>query len=127
MIRITEKFAAVLMAVWLPLFAGNALAVSIGMQTVSGHCHEFQAANAGANHTYQASTLHQSMQQDQQADQNQLPHKDCGVCQLSSCGYMASASVEVVKAAVASIPYLPVSAQFQSVVYVPLVPPPLAA
>ena len=119
MIRFNRKFIAVLLAIWLPLFGGNALAVSITMQSTSGDCHETHAGvmDAHAGHM---------MPHDQQHDQQQSSHKGCGVCHVACCTYMATAEVAVAKTALSPKFYDASSTQFQSVPPALLDPPPLA-
>ena len=132
--RQSRKFLAVLLAVWLPLFSGNALAATIAMQSMGGDCH---VAQLDAHHTHHDTTTHQNMQHaefqagqglqhDHQNDQQNTSHKDCGVCQLACCGFMATVAIEVVEIKPAVQLFALSSAQFQSFYSAPLVPPPLA-
>jgi hypothetical protein len=133
MSRLSRKFVAILLAIWLPLFSGNALADSIAMQTMSGDCH---IAQTSEHHSHQVSTAHQHMQhmqlaanQDQPAehhDQQNSSHKNCGVCQLACCGYMATVAIKVAEAQPSAQTFTPSSTQFQSFTSAPLDPPPLA-
>lgn len=128
--HLSRKFVAVLLVVWLPLFSGNALAVSVAMQSMRGDCHVVVQADS-AHHD---ASMHQHMhhgdqsvqQQDHQSDQQQTSHKDCGVCQIACCGYMAAVVVEVAQIQSSAQLFIPVTTQFQSVFSAPLVPPPLA-
>jgi hypothetical protein len=140
MIRLSRKFVAVLLAIWLPLFSGNALAALIAMQLKGGDCHAAQpvVAQPGAHNLHHDSTMHQHMQlaadksaahqeqQGHQNDQQQSSHQDCGVCQLACCGYLAAVIIEVAEIQLSAQSFLPVSTQFQSITSAPLVPPPLA-
>jgi hypothetical protein len=127
------KFIAVILAIWLPLFSGNALAVSVAMQSMGGGHHSV-VAQQGEPHTDCASTVQQHTQharlaadQDQSAGHQEQPAgEDCGTCHLACCGYMAAASIEVTDAQPSDRLFTPFSTQFQSITSTPLDPPPLA-
>lgn len=134
MVHLPRKFVAVLLAVWLPLFSGNALAASIAMQFMGGDCH---VAQLDTHHVHHDSTIHQHMQHaefqvgqsqqhDYQDDQQNSSRKDCGVCQLACCGFMATVAIEVAEIKPAAQLFALSSTQFQSFYSAPLVPPPLA-
>jgi hypothetical protein len=130
MSRAFGKFIAVMLAIWLPLFSGNVLAVSIAMQSPGGDCHP---AVAQQDEPHCASTVQQRAHHDQlAADQEQSTGQqnpageDCGTCHFACCGYLAAASVEVPGDQPSALLYLRVSAQFQSITSTPLDPPPLA-
>jgi hypothetical protein len=144
-IRLPRKVIAVLLAIWLPLFSGNALAASIAMQSMSGDCHvvkpvavQHGTAPSSANHSHLASTTHQHMQlaadrstvlqaqQSHQHDQQDPAHNDCGVCQLACCGYLAAVTIVVAQIHLSGQLFAPASMQFQSITSAPLDPPPLA-
>ena len=129
-----RKLVAVLLAVWLPLFSGNALAVSIAMQTESGDCHA-AVVQTNEHHSHHVSATHQHMQHTQLAtiqdhsvgahDQQDTSHKNCGVCHLACCGYMAAAAIEVAEIKPLAQLFAPSLTQFQSFTTAPLDPPPL--
>ncbi|MCR4298097.1 MAG: DUF2946 domain-containing protein [Gallionella sp.] len=129
------KFIAVILAIWLPLFSGNALAVSIAMQAMTGDCHS-AVAQQGEPHKDCASVMQQHTQhtqlaadQDQSAghhDQQNSVGEKCGTCHLACCGYMVTAPVEVMEAQPSARLFTPLSSQFQSITTTPLDPPPLA-
>lgn len=135
MLRTIGKFIAVILAIWLPLFSGNALAVSVAMQAMGGDRHS-AVAQQGEPHAHCVSIMQQHTQhaqlaadQDQSAGhQEQQNHdgKDCGTCHLACGGYMAAASIEVMKAQPSARLFTPLSSQFQSITTTPLDPPPLA-
>ena len=99
-----KKFIAVLLAIWLPLFSGNALAESIAMHSKGGDCHVAAAQQSG-HHSHQASARHQHMHQAQLAanhdlssshhDQQNSSCKDHTICHLACCGYVTG-SVSVI-------------------------------
>lgn len=130
MLRLPGKFVAVLLAVWLPLFSANALAASIGMQSVADGC---PMAPMGTSHTRHASAVHQHMQpaalhgQRHQHDGRYPSHRNCGLCQLASCGYLVDTSAWQAMHQPLLPPFPPASIQFQSVSSAPLDPPPLAS
>ncbi len=133
MFRSIGKFIAVTLAFWLPLFSGNALAVSIGMQSLAGNCpsvvaqqseHQAHCASTTQQHLAQhdAKMQHSTVQQDQRdaADEN------CGTCRLACCGFMATALSKIIEAPPSAQLFASFSSQFQSVTSTPLDPPPLA-
>lgn len=127
MTRLSKRFVAVLLAVWLPLFSGNVLAAAITMQSMSGDCHVAQSAviQPVAQHSHH--NMNQQMQQhDHQNDQPQTSHKDCGVCQFAGSGYLAAVIIEVAAMQMSALSFTPAPAQFQSHTSAPLDPPPLA-
>jgi hypothetical protein len=138
MLRTFKKFIAVLLAVWLPLFSGNALAMSVAMPTMDGDCP--MAAQQGGHDSQQTSAAHQYTQPphlaahqdapagdcDNHQDQQSSTHGNCGVCQLACCGYMAAATIKTSKAQLLAQLFTPVLTQFQSTTPTPLDHPPLA-
>jgi ferredoxin len=134
MLRLPRKFAALLLAVWLPLFSGNALAASIGMQSMNGDCHMVQQASHPSQQQVPAS--HQHMHHAQLAaseDQSAVPHhsqssscNNCGVCHLACSGYLAAVTINVADVQPSAQSFTLSSTQFQSFTSAPLDPPPLA-
>jgi hypothetical protein len=125
MIGLSRKFVAVLLAVWLPLFSGNALAASIGMQTKGGGCDVMQPVSDLHMHMHH----HQLAADHGQAPAHQQQHSscdNCGVCQLACSGYLAAVTIDVADAQPAAQSFTLSPAQFQSVTSAPLDPPPLA-
>ena len=133
MFSFSRQFVAVLLTIWLPLFSGNVLAVSIIMQAKGGDCHTAMKANVAKNgastHQYMqhADHLTQQSQHDHQSGQQHSAHKDCGVCQLACCGYMATVAADVAKIKLPSQLFTSAITQFQSATLPTLVPPPLAS
>jgi len=144
------KFIAVILAIWLPLFSGNALAASVAMQAMVGGHHSAVAqpgeplphcASTVQQHEHQAqrdanpdqSVVHLSqqnpdLQYPDQQDQNQQNSagENCGTCHFACCGYLAAATVEVTKVQASARLFASLSTQFQSITLIPLDPPPLA-
>ncbi|MDP2693483.1 MAG: hypothetical protein Q8O58_01240 [Gallionella sp.] len=132
-----------ILAIWLPLFSGNALAVSVAMQSMGGDYHS-AVAQQGEPDAHCASIMQQHAHHDQLAadqsaghpdqqnhgqqnqDQQNPAGEDCGTCHLACCGYMAAASIEVMDAQPSGRLFTLLSTQFQSVTSTPLDPPPLA-
>jgi hypothetical protein len=137
MIRPIRKFVAVLLAIWLPLFSGSALAASVAMQTVSGDCHPV-TVQPNQQHTHHISTTHQHdlLHNDQldaslhkaavQHDQQNSSCKDCGVCHFACSGFLATVAIKATEIRLSTRTYATSSTQFQSYTSAPLDPPPLA-
>jgi hypothetical protein len=123
MYTLPRKFVALLLAIWLPLFSGNALAAAVVIQTMNGDCHgmvvqsdEYQSPQLAAN-------------QDQSAGhdaQQNSPRKDCGVCYFACCGYMTAVSINVAEAQSLAQTFTLFSTPFQSITLPRFDPPPIA-
>lgn len=124
MLRSIKKFIAVFIAIWLPFFSGNALAVSVAMQAMAGDGHVVVAQEA-EHCSHHASAAGQDQSAGLQ-DQQDSSCSGSGICHLACCGYMATVSIEVAEAQPFAISYVPSSTQFQSIALIPLDPPPLA-
>jgi len=122
MSNFVRKFTAVLLAIWLPLFSGGALAASVSMQMQSGSCHEADMETMQDMDEY-----HHAMSDDQSSvhDQHGTSCTVCGVCHLACSGYLgvhAIKNMEILQLAILVTPYL---FSFHSITSIPLVPPPL--
>lgn len=141
MFRSTRKFVAVLLAIWLPLFSGNALAEAVAMHSKGGSCHA--AAQAGGQHSHQASAPHQHMQQahlaanhassssqdDRSYSQNDRQDSSCNdhsVCHLVCCGYAAGSAPVIVAAQQADRIFAPYLNSPRTLTLPLFDPPPLA-
>lgn len=126
MFRSTGKLIAVILAIWLPMFSGNALAMSVTMQTMRGDFHSV-AAQQGEPHCASAvqQHAHHAVADQDQSTGHQSAGEDCGACHLACCGYLAAASIEVIGAQPSPRLFAPVAAQFQSIIPTLLDPPPL--
>ena len=126
------KFVAVILAIWLPLFSGNALAVSVAMQAMTGSGHAVVAEEGEhcLHHTAAAQhTQPSAADQDQSSgiqDQQDSSCGSSGICHLACCGYMATVSITVAEVQPFAVSYEPFATQFQSIAITPLDPPPLA-
>lgn len=115
-----RKFIAVLLAIWLPLFSGSALAASVSMQMPHGFCHEMDLAAMQDMSDHQ-----QSHDESPVHDQHGSSCTACGVCHLACSGYLGVQAInnpEVMQAAASVTPYL---FSFHSITSIPLLPPPL--
>jgi hypothetical protein len=111
-----RKLIAVLLAIWLPLFSGSALAASVAMQMPQGDsCHEMAA-----------------MQQMDEPPHDQSPAHDqhscsaCGVCHLACSGYLAVPEIKAAALSQTAASATPYQFSFHSITFIPLLPPPLA-
>ena len=106
-----NKFIAVVLAVWLPLFSGDALAVTVSMQyTCEAHAIHATAQIASAQHHAGGRSCNL-----------------CGFCHLAATGFLAANGImpnPMVPAGSHRSFYL---SAFSSIASPPLVPPPLAA
>ncbi len=124
MSKLTRKFIAVLMLLWLPLSSGSALAASLGMQLQQGSCHE-SAQMMDMSHGDMGE--HHMMHQDdaQAGDDGSSACSSCSICHLACSGYIAVAltAMQTLEAASQAIPFIP--EVFASRITAPLLPPPL--
>lgn len=128
MFKASSKLLALLLALWLPLFSGNALAVAVAMQAGSGGCPVIVQQDghgmhheAAMQHQPAAGHDHSAMQQDEHA-----PCANPDICHLACTGYLAAAVFEVMEPFSPHRPFGDVAVSFRSVSSTPLVPPPLA-
>lgn len=134
MSRLSRKVVAVLLAVWLPLFSGYAVADSIVMQNMHSDCHGGQqiahsmqhdsASHQHMDHAKLVVNNHQSA--GQHDNQNSTCNDNCGVCQLACSGYIAVTAIDIAAIEPSSQSFTLFSTEFQSVSTAPLDPPPLA-
>jgi hypothetical protein len=114
-----RKLIALFLAIWLPLFGGNAMAASLSMQVEHGSCHESGMEVLQDTGDHQDAVSHA-------ADSDQRSCAACGLCHLACNGYMGAQEIvppEALQTIVAVTPYL---FSFYSITSIPLVPPPLA-
>ncbi|MDO8813246.1 MAG: DUF2946 domain-containing protein [Gallionella sp.] len=102
MSRPIRKFIALLLAIWLPLFSGNALAGVIAMQSKGEDCHAaVTQQNEHRSHHAQNTPVTAHAQHEQlaanpdisssgQHDQTNSSCKNHAICHLACCGYMAN-------------------------------------
>lgn len=130
-----RKFVATLLAIWLPLFSGNALASSIAMQMTGGNC-RMVAGQTDQHPMHNEPSMHLHTQgaepvanQDQPAETHEQQNSSCtnaGVCHFACVGYLATVAIEAKEDQPLAQTYTPFSSQFQSITSIPLDPPPLA-
>lgn len=125
MFRLSRKFVAVLMLLWLPIFNGSALAATVSMQMVQGGCHEaapqtmaHDAASMGEHHMHHG-------EMPVPADEHSPSCTACGVCHLACTGYLAVPGVELIAVQTTAREVTPYLVVFHSITSAPLVPPPL--
>lgn len=124
MSRLTRKFVAVLMLLWLPVFTGSALAASVSMQLQRGTCHE-AAVSTAMSHEDSEHHRHHS-EAPTVTDQQDTSCSACGICHLACTGYLVAPSVGTAAEQAASLEITPFLVVFSSFTSAPLVPPPLA-
>lgn len=126
MFRLFRKFIAVLLAIWLPLFSGNMLAMTVSMP--GGEAGHTSVAKHDLAHT--SSQHHQTVAMDRCAAQDESANSHT----QSDTGCKHSAACQLAVATGQINVDLPVSAKqetqylmlFQSQSVAPLDPPPLA-
>lgn len=136
MFRPFRKLIVVLLAIWLPLFTGNALAMSIVMQSPGKDCHvkaepqtmqhEQHAAGHQHHHMDMADSQSQTEVQLVQQVQPDAADQGCGICHLACCSYLAAVTGEMPSLSFVMQQFTLASLQFQSISLTPLDPPPLA-
>lgn len=127
----TQKFIAVLFAIWLPLFSGSVMAAAVSMQLQRGSCHEAAAMQEMRHgddgkhqhhHTASSAAHHETASHDPQGS----PCSACGVCHLACSGYLAVSGLEASAVQQTDGSVTPYLLSFHSITSTPLVPPPLA-
>lgn len=116
MSQVTKKIIAVLLAVWLPLFTGNALAASVWMQMPHDACDTLQQMD-------ECDQMTSSAQVD---DQQDAACTECGLCHLACSAYLSMPEVSTPGLPDNGITLTPYLFSFQSVNSIPLLPPPLS-
>ena len=128
MFRHARKFIAVLLAIWLPLNSGNALAMSVFMPNGGEANHSFVVkpvlAHASSQH-HQAVAMDHCAAQDDSANNHTQSDPGCkhpAACQLAVAA--GQINVDLPALSLHATPYLTL---FQSQSVAPLDPPPLAS
>lgn len=120
MSHFTKKLLAILLAFWLPLFSGSALATAVTMQLPADHGQDaaMQMADMG--------DCGMDKQQSDTGDQADPACHACSVCQLAGTAYLAVSDLDMMTMSpTARIP-VPDAVTFHSFIFIPLLPPPLA-
>jgi hypothetical protein len=125
MSRLTRKFVAVLMLLWLPIFTGSALAASVSMQLQRGTCHEAAAPMAMSHEDMGEHHQHHS-EAPTVTDQQDTSCNTCGICHLACTGYLVAPIGENIATQATSLENTPFLVVFSSFTSAPLDPPPLA-
>lgn len=122
MSRLNQKILAVLLAIWLPLFSGSALATAVVMQVPAGHCQDesMQMADMGG---MDMDGMHAMSGE---GDEGVPACDSCGVCHLACSAYLAVPALSVTLAQTATSDITPYLLAFRSYTSAPLLPPPLA-
>lgn len=119
-----KKLIVILLAIWLPLFAGNALAASMAMSIGGEACHGASMLHL----TQQTDDVQQVTENHDQhaANQPDAPCKAGSLCHLACCAYLVTASAVLLQRVAAPQHFTLALLQFQSVSLTILDPPPLA-
>ena len=117
MSRLTRKFIALLLLLWLPLSSGSALAATVSMQ-MHDACHDMTVPTM--QHQY-AGDHHAVVQHG-----HGVPCSICGVCHLVCSGYLATLAPELAAVQFDDKLMTPYQVSFKSITTAPLDPPPLA-
>lgn len=127
MSRLTRKFIAVLMLLWLPIFTGSALAASVSMQMPHGECHESSASMSGVDMDMSMDMSDDDVSDDTVAADEHAPScNDCGICHLACSAYLSAPHVALPSIQTSSLEVTPYLVAFTSLNSAPLDPPPLA-
>ena len=127
MSRLVRKFIAVLIALWLPLFSSNMLAMPVYMSGSSTIAHTIVAGNdhahASSQHHQVVATDHCAMHSESAGDHSQ---SDTGCKHSAACQLVVAAGrIEIALLELSEHP-TPYFSSFQSQSVTPLDPPPLA-
>ncbi|TAN71518.1 MAG: hypothetical protein EPN14_11750 [Gallionella sp.] len=127
MFRFHRKFVAVLVAIWLPLFGGNALAMAVYMPGGGAVGHAVAAehgqAHADAQHHMAAAMDHCATHDDSAGSHTQ---SDTGCKHSAACQLAVAAGQVEIALLVLSEHVTPYMTLFQSQTVAPLYTPPLA-
>ena len=104
-----KRIIALILAVWLPLFSGNALAVALSMETTC-QMHAMHGQGTSAVNQEAGMSCHA-----------------CGFCHLAATGYLAVSHAMPASPDLLSMADSPNPSAFSSISSPPLVPPPLAS
>ena len=120
--KLTRKFVAVLLMLWLPLSMGSALASVITMQMQHGDRHELtipgmQNQDMGVQVPHHGQHLHR---------QTDKSCNGCGTCHLACNAYMTASHASAPAMLLPAQEYVPQLVSYESVSTIPLLPPPLA-
>ncbi|MDO8464298.1 MAG: hypothetical protein Q7S46_03455 [Gallionella sp.] len=133
MLRITKKFIAVLLAVWLPLFSGSALAESIVMQSKMGDCHavvaqedEHRSHLASIAHEHQAQPAEDTGMPSGHQEEPNPPCNSHSICHFASCGYVANSVLMTIAVQQPDRAFTPYLVTLRSLTLPLFDPPPLA-
>lgn len=130
MSRLSQKFVAVLMLLWLPIFTGNALAATIAMQLQRGSCHTAVAMQSMPDMDMMDRDMSEHHAHDAvapvTADEQTPSCSACGICHLACTGYLAVPNAPWVAPQTATREATPYLVYFVSFSSAPLDPPPLA-
>lgn len=125
MLKPIQKFVAVLMLLWLPIFTGSALAASMSMQLQRSTCHEVVAPMAMSHENMGDHQQHHS-EAPTVTDKQDTSCNNCGICHLACTGYLAAPNGETAAEQADSLESTPFLVVFSSFTSAPLDPPPLA-
>lgn len=124
----SRKFIALLLAVWLPLFSGNALAVAVAMQAGNGCCPAAMEEEAHPLH-HEAAMAHQPAMEHDHSAAHQHEDASCAnpdMCHLACTGYLAASLSGIAQPLPVRQAFEAVPVSFRSVSLALLLPPPLA-
>lgn len=128
MSRSVHKFIAVLLAIWLPIFSGSALAASVSMQISSGQLQQFYTASDDMAMPDHGDSCEQHSASDGAPNHAPDHHgcSACGVCHLACSGYLAVSAVSLLTISQPDVSLGDYVVSFNSTTSIPLLPPPLA-
>ena len=132
-----RKYLSLLIAIWLPLFTGSALAASVTMQMTSDDCPPLLAKETRFHPSQSPSLHHHEMHQidllargddpaSGQQNQQNTSCKDCSVCHFACGGYLATEALKMTEPLLSTQEYSVQSTRFISYTSPPQDPPPLS-
>ncbi|MBI3481242.1 MAG: DUF2946 domain-containing protein [Nitrosomonadales bacterium] len=123
MSQFSRKIVAVLMLLWLPLFAGNALATAVSMQMPHGSCQEADAMQS-MEHEDIGEHHHSDMQMSSAGEEDGASCNSCGICHLGCSSYLAMTIIGILAVQADALSATPYLVTYKSVSSAPLTPPP---
>ncbi|MBU0689798.1 MAG: DUF2946 domain-containing protein [Gammaproteobacteria bacterium] len=127
MSKLTQKFIALLLLLWLPLFSANAVAESLSMQMQRGDCHDSSEMMMTMSHDdmMDHGMMHHEAMQTSADDESSCT--SCAICHVACSAFVDAPVMAMQLIETGSQPVRSIPETFVSHLSAPLDPPPLVA